>query len=81
MALRAGKCGCAYFVPHFTRSGYSGKIVEVDLRTNTLGNVRLRNVVTDFADFYAAGGVGPYDGQVVPFHEREVGSQRAFSGS
>lgn len=59
-----GKCGHAYFVPHFTSSGYSGNVVEVDLHTDALGSVRLHGVVTDFADFYASGGVGPYDGQV-----------------
>lgn len=51
-------------MPHFTSSGYSGKVVEVDLHTDALGSVRLHGVVTDFADFYATGGVGPYDGQV-----------------
>lgn len=59
-----GKCGHAYFVPHFTNSGYSGNVVEVELHTNALGSVRLHGVVTDFADFYATGGVGPYKGQV-----------------
>lgn len=39
--------------------------MEVDLNTNALGSVRLHGVVTDFADFYAAGGVGPYSGQVI----------------
>lgn len=38
--------------------------MEVDLHTDALGSVRLHGVVTDFADFYASGGVGPYDGQV-----------------
>lgn len=51
-------------MPHFTSSGYSGNVVEVDLHTDALGSVRLHGVVTDFADFYASGGVGPYDGQV-----------------
>ncbi|CAM9150627.1 unnamed protein product, partial [Scytosiphon promiscuus] len=60
-----GKCGHAYFVPHFTRSGYSGDVVQVELHTNALGSVRLHGVVTDFADFYSEGGMGPYDGQVV----------------
>ncbi|CAM9247898.1 unnamed protein product, partial [Hapterophycus canaliculatus] len=60
-----GKCGHAYFVPHFTSSGYSGNVVEVELHTNALGSVRLHGVVTDFADFYSEGGVGPYNGQVV----------------
>ena len=59
-----GKCGHAYFVPHFTSYGYSGNVVEVDLHTDALGSVRLHGVVTDFADFYASGGVGPYDEQV-----------------
>ncbi|CAN0143713.1 unnamed protein product [Ectocarpus sp. 6 AP-2014] len=61
----AGKCGHAYFVPHFTSSGYSGNVVEVELQTDRLGSVRLHGVVTDFADFYSDGGVGPYTGQVV----------------
>lgn len=39
--------------------------MEVDLRTAALGRVRLHGVVTDFADFYSDGGVGPYDTQVV----------------
>lgn len=38
--------------------------MEVDLHTDALGSVRLHGVVTDFADFYASGGVGPYDQQV-----------------
>lgn len=38
--------------------------MEVDLHTDALGSVRLHGVVTDFADFYASGGVGPYGGQV-----------------
>lgn len=59
-----GKCGHAYFVPHFTSSGYSGNVVEVELQTDRLGSVRLHGVVTDFADFYSDGGVGPYTGQV-----------------
>lgn len=59
-----GKCGHAYLVPHFTSSGYSGNLVEVELHTNSLGSVRLHGVVTDFADFYSEGGVGPYNGQV-----------------
>lgn len=62
---KAGKCGHAYFVPHFTTSGYSGNVIEVELHTDALGSVRLHGVVTDFADFYAAGGVGPYTGQVL----------------
>ncbi|CAM9243846.1 unnamed protein product [Ectocarpus sp. 12 AP-2014] len=61
----AGKCGHAYFVPHFSSSGYSGNVVEVELQTDRLGSVRLHGVVTDFADFYSDGGVGPYTGQVV----------------
>ena len=64
LPLYPGKCGHAYFVPHFTSSGYSGNVIEVELHTNALGSVRLHGVVTDFADFYATGGVGPYKGQV-----------------
>lgn len=39
-------------------------MIEVELKTDALGSVRLHGVVTDFADFYATGGVGPYSGQV-----------------
>lgn len=39
-------------------------MIEVELQTDALGSVRLHGVVTDFADFYATGGVGPYSGQV-----------------
>lgn len=56
-------------MPHFTSSGYSGNVVEVELHTNALGSVRLHGVVTDFADFYATGGVGPYNGQVGEAHK------------
>ncbi|CAM9457378.1 unnamed protein product [Ascophyllum nodosum] len=82
-----GKCGFAYFVPHFTSSGYSGKVVEVDLKTNALGSVRLHGVMTDFADFYSTEGVGPYDGQVVmndlaaDGNEGLVGFWGGFSGN
>lgn len=72
-----GKCGHAYFVPHFTNSGYSGNVVEVELHTNALGSVRLHGVVTDFADFYATGGVGPYEGQVCdPLETTSSSSER-----
>lgn len=60
-----GKCGRAYFVPYFTSSGFSGNVVQVNLQTETLGSVRLHGVVTDFADFYSTGGLGPYDEQVL----------------
>ena len=42
--------------------------MEVDLHTDALGSVRLHGVVTDFADFYASGGVGPYEEQVPGVH-------------
>lgn len=51
-------------MPDFTRTGYSGKLVEVDLQTTALGSVRLHGVVTDLADFYSDLGVGPYENQV-----------------
>lgn len=75
LPLYPGKCGRAYFVPHFTSSGYSGNMVEVELHTDALGSVRLHGVVTDFADFYATGGVGPYNGQVgAEFRQTELKS-------
>lgn len=57
--------------------------MEVDLHTDTLGSVRLHGIVTDFADFYSAGGLGAYDGQArenTPFLNQRT-SKRAVRTS
>jgi hypothetical protein len=48
-----GKYGTGYMVPYHNPSGYSGKLLRVNLHTEQLSYVRIHNVLTDFADYYS----------------------------
>lgn len=53
--------GTAYLAPyHNALPGYSGKLVRVQLRTDLLSEVRIHNVLTDFADYYSKRGLAPH---------------------